>query len=156
MTGAHRTTGHCPLSPCPRLLFSFSPPPQLVSSSFSSLSLSRRSTVGGGEGFRTHAPLSQDFFSSSNFSLSIFAPRESGTGINFLTMFWAWRESRVSPLKFLTVAFLSRRGRLSNPCRSMHDWSIEIDQDEQTWKYRFLCARFLIVLILKSWTIFYD
>ena len=26
MTGAHRTTGHCPLSPCPRLLFSFSPP----------------------------------------------------------------------------------------------------------------------------------
>lgn len=23
---AHRTTGHCPLSPCPRLLFSFSPP----------------------------------------------------------------------------------------------------------------------------------
>lgn len=46
-------------------------------SSFPSLSLRR--------GFRT--PPLQDFFSSSNFSLSIFAPRESGTGINFLTMF---------------------------------------------------------------------
>ena len=96
MTGAYRTTGHCPLSsPCPRLLFS--PPPRLLP-------------------FSPPSPPLQHFSSSSDFSLSIFAPRESGTGINFLTMFREGGERIVFSFEgFLTVAFLSsRRRRLSN------------------------------------------
>lgn len=66
--------------------------------------------------FSPPSPPLQHFSSSSDFSLSIFAPRESGTGINFLTMFREGGERIVFSFEgFLTVAFLSRkRERLSN------------------------------------------
>lgn len=91
MTGAHRTTGHCPLSPCPRLLL---PSPPASSSAGDQ----------PGEGFRTPAPSSSISFPPT--FLFRFS-RESGTGndaLNFLT--------RVSPFKCFSLSlFFYREGR---------------------------------------------